>query len=347
MNRIIRWGAGLAVALAAIGAVATATSWEPDRDVASLKARWAPPPSQFVEVMGMAVHLRDEGPRDDAEPIVLLHGTSASLHTWDGWAEALKGQRRVIRVDLPGFGLTGPAPSGDYSVPAYVSFLVQLLDRLSVQRAVVGGNSFGGYLAWKLAADHPQRVSRLVLVDAAGYAFEPESIPLAFRMAQVKALKPLLDHTLPRGMVEASVKNVYGDPAKVTPELVDRYFELTLREGNRAALGERFRQSQGGEFEQQVPALQQPTLILWGGRDRLIPPAQGQRFAREIAGSRLVVFDDLGHVPHEEDPARTVAAVQAFLGAASAPAGAPSASPSSTSPATVSPSSVSPSSGTP
>lgn len=340
MSRIIKWGAGLVIVLAAVGGLATATSWEPDRDVETLKPRWAQAPSQFIEVMGMAVHLRDEGPRDDAEPIVLLHGTSASLHTWDGWADALKSQRRVIRMDLPGFGLTGPTPSGDYSVPHYIDFLVALLDRLGVQRAVVGGNSFGGYLAWKLAADHPQRVSRLVLVDAAGYAFEPESIPLAFKMAQIKPLKPLLDHTLPRGMVESSIRNVYGDPSKVTPELVDRYFELTLRAGNRAALGERFRQSQGGEYEQQVPVLRQPTLILWGGRDRLIPPEQGQRFAREIAGSRLVLLDDLGHVPHEEDPARTVAAVQSFLGAPALPAtegAAGAATPSNAQPHAASP----------
>lgn len=101
----------LAVALIAGG---VALAWAPDRPVDSLKARWAPAPSQFITVQGMQVHLRDEGPKDDPEPIVLLHGTSASLHTWDGWVDALKGQRRVIRIDLPGFGLTGPAPDNDY-----------------------------------------------------------------------------------------------------------------------------------------------------------------------------------------------------------------------------------------
>lgn len=305
--------AGVLLALVAVTGVGLALSWAPDRPVDTLTARWAPPPSQFVPLQGMQVHLRDEGPRTDPQPIVLLHGTSASLHTWDGWADALKGQRRVIRLDLPGFGLTGPMPDGDYRLTRYVGFVIALLDQLGVQQAVLAGNSFGGNLAWKIAVDHPQRVSKLVLVDAAGYPFDPASMPIGFKIAQIPALRPMMEHTLPRSMIESSVRNVYGDPSKVTPELVDRYQELTLRSGNRSALVERFRQSPSGEFTAQIPQVRQPTLILWGGQDRLIPPDNALRFQRDIAGSRLVMFDALGHVPHEEDPEQTVAAVQAFL----------------------------------
>ncbi len=106
----------------------------------------------------------------------------------------------------------------------------------------------------------------------------------------------------------------YGDPDKVTPELVDRYYEITLREGNRQALVQRFQSLKGEDHSAQISQVKQPTLILWGAKDRLIPPAQAQRFARDIAGSQVRVFDGLGHVPQEEDPAATVAAVQAFLG---------------------------------
>lgn len=305
--------AGVLLALVAVTGVGLALNWAPDRPVDTLTARWAPPPSQFVPLQGMQVHLRDEGPRTDPQPIVLLHGTSASLHTWDGWAAALKGQRRVIRMDLPGFGLTGPMPDGDYRLTRYVNFVIALLDQLGVQQAVLAGNSFGGNLAWKIAVDHPQRVSKLVLVDAAGYPFDPASMPIGFKIAQIPALRPMMEHTLPRSMIESSVRNVYGDPSKVTPELVDRYQELTLRSGNRSALVERFRQSPSGEFTAQIPQVRQPTLILWGAQDRLIPPDNALRFQRDIAGSHLVMFDALGHVPHEEDPEQTVAAVQAFL----------------------------------
>lgn len=308
-----RIAAALLLALVAVIGVGLSQAWAPDRPVASLTARWAPPPSQFLALQGMSVHLRDEGPRNALPPIVLLHGTSASLHTWDGWTEALKGQRRVIRVDLPGFGLTGPQPSGDYRLPTYVQFVMGLLDALQVPQAVLVGNSFGGEVAWKTAVDHPERVSRLVLVDAAGYPFKAEDMPVAFKIARMPALKPVMAHLLPRTMIDASVRNVYGNPDKVTPALIDRYYELTLRAGNRAALTERFTQAPPGQYAEQIRLVRQPTLILWGGRDHLIPPVNGDRFHADIAGSRLVVFNDLGHVPQEEDPARTVGALQAFL----------------------------------
>ena len=295
---------------AAVGIWAT---WAPDKPVDALKLRWAQAPSQFINVQGMQVHLRDEGPRDDATPLVLLHGTSASLHTWQGWAGALKGQRRVIRFDLPGFALTGPHPQDDYSIDTYVRFVVATLDRLAIARCVLAGNSLGGQIAWSVAAAHPQRVERLVLVDAAGYPFEPQSVPIGFQMARLPILAPLMRNTLPRGLVERSVRNVYGNPAKVTPELVDLYADMTLREGNRRALGLRMAQRLAVAPER-IATLKLPTLILWGGQDRLIPPDNAQKFARDIPGSRLVMFDDLGHVPHEEDPVRTVAPVKAFLG---------------------------------
>lgn len=292
-------------------------TWAPDKPVDALKERWAQPPSQFVGVQGMQVHLRDEGPRDDPNPIVLLHGTSASLHTWEGWAEALKDKRRVIRFDLPGFALTGPNPENDYSVESYVRFVTAMVDQLGVQKFVLGGNSLGGQIAWATAVALPQRVSSLILVDASGYPFEsattPVEVPLGFQIARFQIFKPLLLNTLPRGLVDKSVKAVYGDPSKVTPPLVDLYYDMTLRAGNRAALGRRIEQGYTGNI-QDLSQIKVPTLLLWGGRDRLIPLEFGERFARDIGGSKLVVFGELGHAPHEEDPALTVAEVKKFLG---------------------------------
>ncbi|NJD30589.1 MAG: alpha/beta hydrolase [Gammaproteobacteria bacterium] len=300
-------------ALALLVAGFVALNWAPDRPVDELKARWAQPPSAFIELNGMQVHVRDEGPRDDPVPVVLLHGTSASLHTWDGWVRALEGGRRVIRVDMPGFGLTGPTPDGDYSIEAYTRFAISVLDHFGLRRCVLGGNSFGGWVAWETALAQPGRVAALVLVDSAGYAIKSQSVPIGFRIAKIPVLNRIMDVTLPRSLVESSVRNVYGDPSKVTPELVDRYYEITLRAGNRAALVQRFLQAPLGVDERRIREVKVPTLILWGGRDGLIPVEYGGLFNRDIAGSRLVVFDDLGHVPQEEDPARTVAAVKEFL----------------------------------
>ena len=299
------------------GSMGVIATWAPDQPVEQLKSRWARPPSRFLGVDGLQVHLRDEGPQNDPVPIVLLHGTSASLHTWEGWAQALRDNRRVIRFDLPGFGLTGPNRENDYSTEAYVRFVRAVMDKLGVQRFVLAGNSLGGQIAWSAAAAMPDRVDRLILVDASGYPREslttPQSIPLGFRIAATPGLRLLAEYTLPRGVVERSLRNVYGDPSKVTPELVDLYSDITLREGNRKALGRRIEQGYTGNVAL-LKEIKSPTLILWGGKDRLAPLEMGQRFARDIPGARLVVFEDLGHVPHEEDPARTVAEVRRFLG---------------------------------
>ena len=302
----------LAVLILALATIMT-VFWAPDVPVDSLKTRWAAPPSTFISVQGMQVHIRDEGPRDDATPLVLIHGTSASLHTWDGWVQALSKQHRVIRFDLPGFGLTGPAPDGDYSLERYTHFVAATLDTLKLKRVVLAGNSLGGQIAWTTALTFPERVERLILVDSAGYAFRSESVPIAFRIARLPGINRLMENILPRGLIESSIKNVFGNPGAVTPELIDRYYDLARREGNRHALAQRFEQNKPGQMAERIPTLRLPVLILWGARDRLIPLENGQHFNKDIAGSQLQVFEDLGHVPQEEDPQRTVQAVAKFI----------------------------------
>ncbi len=307
------WAAISLAALLAIFALAVGLNWAPDRPVETLTARWAPPPSTFIDVRGLKAHVRDEGPRDDPAPLVLIHGTSASLHTWEGWVNAFKGERRVITMDLPGFGLTGPNAMDDYRTATYVGFVIDLLDTLAVKKCVLAGNSLGGEIAWQVAVSSPGRVERLILVDSAGYPLQSQSVPIGFRIARTPGLNRIMEFTLPRSLVASSVRNVYGDAARVTPELIDRYEALTLRSGNRHALVRRFEQSDFGADAARIPTIRQPTLILWGGRDRLIPVDNARRFAHDITGSRLVIFDDLGHVPQEEDASRTAAAVRVFL----------------------------------
>ncbi len=314
------WLRRLVGLLLIFGAIVVGLSHAPDRPVQSLVARWAPAPSDFVEIRGQLVHLRDQGVRADPLPIVLLHGTSSSLHTWEGWARELQMQRRVVSLDLPGAGLTGPFTGeytpDDYRGDTYARFVLDLLDALKLPRVVLAGNSFGGEIAWRVATLAPGRVAQLVLVDAAGPPFQPQAVPLGFIAARLPSFSWLGQYLLPRELVAQGLASVYGDPGRVTPALVDRYFELTLREGNRRALGLRLQQMalSEGEGAERIAQVQQPTLILWGGRDRLIPPSTGEEFARRIAGSRLVVFDELGHMPQEEDPARSLEPVKAFLG---------------------------------
>jgi pimeloyl-ACP methyl ester carboxylesterase len=301
------------LAVVVAGAVFIAMNWVPEKSLAELKSRWGGPPSTFLDIDGMPVHVRDEGPRDDASPIVLLHGFGSSLHAWDGWAAALRDKRRVVRLDLPGFGLTGPAPDGVYSLGRDMRVTLAVLDKLGIARCVLGGNSLGGAVSWRTALAHPARVEKLILVDAGGYPGPSTSVPIGMRLLRVPGLPWLMQHTLPRSLVEQGMRNVFGDPNRVTPEMVERSFELTAREGNRRALVDRVRQRSPSTTYERIRELTLPTLIVWGGRDRLIPPANAERFHREIEGSMLAMFDDLGHAPEEEDPVRTVEAVKSFL----------------------------------
>jgi len=305
----------------------------PDRSVESLVPRWAPPPSDFMDLRGQLVHYRDEGPKNDPVPLVLIHGTAASLHTWQGWVGGLHGRKRVITFDLPGFGLTGPFTGGyprdDYRADTLARFTLDFLDALHVQRFAIGGNSLGGEVAWRVAARAPERVDRLILVDATGYAFVPEHIPVGFQVARIPVFNRVSEFLTPRTVVEESVKDVYGDPSRVTGALVDRYFEMMTREGNRRALNLRLRQIDSDLAPERIRTLKLPTLILWGAKDRLVPPANAEHFHQDIAGSQLVVLPGLGHVPQEEDAQASMVPVRTFLGldaAASAPA-APVAAP--------------------
>jgi pimeloyl-ACP methyl ester carboxylesterase len=313
--------AGMVLAIAAM-----LITWAPDKPVEQLLKRWAAPPSQFVDLGGMQVHVRDEGPRDDPLPIFLLHGTSASLHTWDGWADALKDKHRVIRFDLPGFGLTGPKPESDqdYSIDAYVRFVGAMADRLGVQRFVLAGNSLGGQIAWTTAYAMPLRVAKLVLVnaggyplrsglmDSGGYPVNPTAMPIGFRLARTPVVRTLMKHFLPRIIVQEGLRSAYGDPEKITPALIDRYTDMAQRAGNRVALARRFEYPLSGDIAP-IKTLKQKTLILWGAKDGMLPLENGRQFETDIANSELVTFDALGHVPQEEGPDQTAAAVMRFL----------------------------------
>jgi pimeloyl-ACP methyl ester carboxylesterase len=314
MSMVLKIAGGVLLALALLVIVAVAPAWAPDRPVASLKARWAKPPSRFIALDGMQVHLRDEGPRDDPMPIVMLHGTASSLYTWQGWADRLKVKHRVIRFDRPGFALTGPNPSNDYSMRYYVGFLKRLLDGLGVKKVILVGNSSGGLMAWEFAVAYPNRVGRLVLLSPAGY---PRStpLPMGLKIAMSPVFSPLLEHILPKSEVRKGLEGTYGDPAKVTPEQVDLNYEITLREGNRKALGETLRQTLNVDDSALLRRVKAPTLIFWGAKDTVIPAVpDAEEFHRDIAGSTLIMLPGVGHVSQEEDPAGTTAAFERWLG---------------------------------
>jgi len=284
-----------------------------DIPLAELKDKYALTPSEFISVHGMEVHIRDEGDANDSIPIVLIHGTGSSLRTFDYWAGALKNRRRVIRMDLPAYGLTGPFPDRNYSMEHYRQFLYDLLASLGVQRCILGGNSFGGKLAWNFALQHPDMVSGLILIDASGYPMTAVSEPIGFKLAKIPVIRNIFTYITPRFLVERSVRNVYADRSRITEELLDRYFELTLREGNRRAFIDRLVYADTSEAYEDMPSLKCPTLVLWGKEDLLIPVASAYRFHKDLPNSTLVILENAGHVPMEECPVQSLDPVLSFL----------------------------------
>jgi len=306
MKRIMIY---ILVALPVLLIVALWWLYTPDRPRAALEARYAAAPSQFVEAAGARLHLRDTGPRE-APAILLLHGFGSSLHTWDDWAAELQTTHRVIRFDIPGFGLTGPDPSGDYTEERAQAVILALMQRLGVERAAVIGTSMGGRIAWRFAAAHPERVTKLVLMAPDGFASpgldynRPPKVPMLMRV---------LPYTLPEGMLRGSLTPAYGDPKVVTQALFERYRDMMLAPGVRQAIVDRMGQHVLLPPEPILATIRMPVLLLWGGQDRMVPVTNAQDYLRALPNARLVTFPALGHIPMEEAPAETAAAVRAFL----------------------------------
>ncbi|MEM1318835.1 MAG: alpha/beta hydrolase [Bacteroidota bacterium] len=285
-----------------------AMHWHSDIPLETLEAKYHYPDSKSIRIQDMKVHYRDVG---EGMPLVLIHGTAASLHTWEGWIDRLSPHFRVIAMDLPAFGLTGPHPNRDYSMGAYTSFVDAFLQALNIDSCHIAGNSLGGQICWNYAIRYPDRLRKMVLLDASGFEMD-KPMPLGFRLAQNPVTRPLLTRVTPKSLHRSSLLEVYGDDRKVTEALVDRYFELMLRPGNRTAFVDRANQLYTGELDK-LSTITLPTLILWGEEDRWIDLWAGQRFDEELSNANLIVYPGVGHVPMEEIPEQSAADVLAFL----------------------------------
>ena len=278
-----------------------------------LKIKYANSNSSFIAVNGMDVHFRDEGLKTDIIPIVLIHGTGSSLHTFNEWSDRLKKSHRLIRMDLPAYGLTGPFPDGNYTMANYTAFLKDFLIALNIKQCVLAGNSLGGAIAWNFTLEQPSMVTKLILIDASGYPIASKSVPIAFSLAKIPVINKLLTFITPRFLVRSSVENVYFDSSKVTDLVVERYFNLTLRSGNRKAFVDRLQIPKDTNTYKNINYIQQPTLILWGAEDLLIPVENAYKFQEDLPNNTLVILENTGHTPMEESPLESLAPVLNFL----------------------------------
>jgi pimeloyl-ACP methyl ester carboxylesterase len=311
-DRLSRWRHLPLVLLFVLGGLSGVLLWAyaPDLPRDYLIGRYGQPPSTFVDVGGTRAHVRDEG-KADAMPLLLIHGSLGSLQMWDGWVGELKDRYRLISVDLPGHGLTGAWTRGDYSIEAYTDFIEVLADTLGLDRFAIAGHSLGGAVAWSFAATRPERVSHLILVDAAGYPRDGEP-PLSTRLARTRLVGDIGIYFKPDQAVRRSLEEIYADPAMITRERLTRYAELQRFPGNRPATLQRARHQEPLD-PTPLKRLDVPTLIIWGAQDRWVPVADAFRFQGDIKGAKLAIFEKAGHDPMEEDPKATAAAVAAFL----------------------------------
>jgi pimeloyl-ACP methyl ester carboxylesterase len=312
----MKWVLRILGVLAALLVIAFLVFRVPDTDRDAMRAKYGGEPSQFVTLAnGQEVHLRDEGPRD-ALPIILLHGSAADLHTWQPWVDDLKSDYRVIRYDQIGHGLTGPAIGGSYTLGDFTGDVEQVANRLGLDRFVLGGNSMGGWISAGYALDNPERLAGLVLVDASGSPVRRTSGTggnTGFSIATTPVLNQGMRFITPRSIIEQSLSQSVSNQDVVTPEAVDRYWELLRYPGNRAATIERFATARVVYAEDDIRKLTMPALILWGEEDALTPVEAATWYDEQLPNSTKVTYPGIGHLPHEEAARATLTDLRAWL----------------------------------
>lgn len=318
---LLFWVRGLLVA--GILALGVALWTQRDIPAAELEARYAGPPSKFIVVDGVRFHYRDEG---SGPVVVLLHANFSNLLDWEPWVEALKGRYRVVRFDMTSHGLTGPDPTGDYTLARTLKLTEDLIDALGLQRVTLAGTSLGGTVSIHYTAAHPERVDRLVLLN-------PGSLEGQGKRARGGVPKAgyVLKYLLPRALPRFMLSSGFGDPAKLPESLVDRWYDLWLREGQREAQLDRLSQYKAGDIEGLIRSLRVPVLLMWGKRNTTAEFSQSAKFLQLLSASPAVTFiayPQLGHMALQEDGPRLGRDVGAWLDA-SLPRGAtlPSALP--------------------
>ncbi len=338
IKKLLRWLLYILGGIVLLVFIAVLSLIRPDISVEHLLDKYTNETSTFLEVDGMEVHIMDEG---EGPALFLIHGTFASLHTWDDWTEVLIDSFRVVRLDLPGFGLTGPQPDNDYSARATLYVFEEIRKYLEIESWTLAGNSLGARFAAEYARHFPEHTDGLILLNGAGGIGTPprqepavndttstrqsqpatrQRQPLVFRLLGNQFLRNGLSVMTPKFAFRHSLREVYADPDKIEPETLTRYYELLRRKGNRSA----FLTRNQGPFTDRshlpelpqggyLPEMDIPILIMWGEQDSWIPVQTGRRLHNALPASELIIYPNAGHVPMEEIPQESVRDAREFL----------------------------------
>lgn len=300
---------GVLLASAFLSAGGLLGLWTPDIELSELKLRYGATAQNFLTVDGLEMHYKDTGPRD-APVLLLLHGFGSSLQTWDIWSAQLEQHYRVIRLDLPGFGLTGPSPVHDYSEQNDVSTLSHFVDKLGLSRFSLVGHSMGGKMAWGLAALKPERVEALILMAPDGY---PQIKDIGKKPYEMPAIMGVMRFCLPKILVRKSIEPAFFDASVLSDSLVDRYYDMLRAPGVRAAILDRANQTIYTDPVSRLKKITAPTLLIWGEADQMIPSSNAKSYTEVLSKSQTVLLPRLGHLLQEEQPEKALEKVIEFL----------------------------------
>ena len=306
----LAWIAGGLVALALIGFAVAVWIWR-DIPAERLEARYATEASRFAEIDGARIHYRDEG---QGPAVVLIHANFASLIGWDPWVDALRDRYRVVRFDMTSHGLSGADATGDYSLPRTVDLMERLLEQLGVERCAIVGTSLGGTVAMHYTVRNPERVAGLVLISPGSLEPDVRGRQAPARMSPAAALVRWIT---PRALPEFMLRTGFGDPRKVTPELIDRWHDLWRLEGQRTAQLERLRQYVSGDIEELIGQLSAPVLIQWGEENPQVHVELAAELARLLTSApsvETIIYPGVGHMTIQEAPRETSTDARAWLG---------------------------------
>ena len=283
--------------------------WTPDLERAELEKRYVASSPQMLDVDGLKVHYKETGPQA-APALLLMHGFGSSLQAWDDWSLKLEQKYRVIRLDLPGFGLTGASPANDYSEEKDLAILTHFADKLGLEKFSIIGHSMGGKMAWTLAASQPERVQALVLMAPDGF---PEAKDIGTKPYEVPAVMGLIKYFLPKYLVRKSIEPAFAEADALSDARVNRYYDMLRAPGVRAAILERSNQTIYTDPVPRLKAIKAPTLLIWGEQDQMIPSTNAKSYANVLSNSTTVLVPKLGHLLQEEQPEKGLTAVMQFL----------------------------------
>ena len=281
----------------------------------TLEKRYARPASRFIPAGGVRLHALDEGPCE-GPPVVALSAQWTSFMQWDRWAPQLTDRYRVLRLDLPGHGLSGPMADGDYSMDAYRRLLAEVLDRLEIQSAFLVGTSFSGPIAFGHAASAPDRVRGLVLANASGLPRAADG-PKPTTPPPSPVLRLLERHWRPPAYFRWKLDELLQDKSLITRRRVAEYAAMNNAPGRIGEVAARLRAYAPGDPFSVLAAIVCPVLIQWSTRGTYLSTKDAGRFEQALvqASTRTVIYPGVGHLIIEDAPEATGRDARRFLDA--------------------------------